>query len=99
MSWEMGGKPIASLKFQLHVLAEWGERKTGHLEMLFAPRNTDNRDAQEQAEKQMHETSPQSSENQPEQIQRDTNATCWAIRVSYRRAKRPQAEHAYLESL
>ena len=34
-----------------------------------------------------------------EQIQRDTNATCWAIRVSYRRAKRPQAEHAYLESL
>ena len=28
-----------TLKSQLHILAEWCERKTGHLEMLFSPRN------------------------------------------------------------
>jgi len=31
-----------TLKFQLHILAEWCERKRGHLEMLFSPWNADN---------------------------------------------------------
>jgi flavin reductase (DIM6/NTAB) family NADH-FMN oxidoreductase RutF len=32
-----------TLKSQLHILAEWCERKSGHLEMLFSPRNADDR--------------------------------------------------------
>ena len=30
-----------TLKIQLHILAEWCERKPSHLEMLFSPRNAD----------------------------------------------------------
>ena len=32
-----------TLKSQLHILAEWRERKPSHLEMLFTPRNADDR--------------------------------------------------------
>ena len=31
-----------TLKSQLYILTEWCERKPGHLEMLFSPRNADN---------------------------------------------------------
>ena len=33
-----------TLKSQLHILTEWCERKRGHLEMLFTPRNADDGD-------------------------------------------------------
>ena len=57
--------------------------------MLPTPRDADDRDTQEQAKEHVHEASPQSPENQPEQIQWDANATCRAIRFSYCRTKRP----------
>ena len=50
-------------KMQHNVLAERSKRKTCHLEMLTGKRNADDGDEQENAEKDVHQPGPQTTEN------------------------------------
>ena len=74
---------------QNHLFPEWGQGESGHLEMLLGKRNTDDRDKEQDSEEDVHETRPQTAEDDPEDIQRDTNATDGAIRILHLSPERP----------
>ena len=54
-----------TLKSQLHILAEWCERKPGHLEMLFTPRNADDGTCKSQTSGEITDGSFETSEEPP----------------------------------
>lgn len=86
-------------KMQHDVLAERSKRKTGHLEMLTGKGNADDGDEQENAEKDVHQPGPQTTENNPKDVQRDADATRGRLRVLHLCTERPQTEQTDLEGL
>ena len=68
-------------KIKMHLLAEWRQRKPGHLEVLLAERNADDGDAEQQAESDVTDPRPEPTADQPKQIQRDADTARRAIRT------------------
>ena len=67
--------------------------------MLFAKRNADDRHAQQKTEDDVTDPCPQTTENEPEQIERNADATWRTIGLLDLGTERPQAEQADLKRL
>lgn len=98
--------PLGSTSFiilvsdiELHIAAKRGQRQTGHLEMLFAERDTYYSDAQQDTEQYMVEPRPQAPEYYPDDIQRDADASGRGITLPDLGAERPQTQNTDLECL
>ena len=74
---------------QDNLFPEWSQGETCHLEMLLGKRNTDDGDKQQGSEENVHEACPQATEDDPEDVQRDTDATYRTIRILHLSPKRP----------
>ena len=74
---------------QFHILAKWCERQSCHLEMLFSERNADDGDAEQQTEEDMTEPCPQTTEDNPEYVQRNADTTGGAACLLHLCTKRP----------
>lgn len=76
---------------QLHVLAEGGKGEPCHLEMLLSEGDADDGDIKKDAEDDVAEPCPQTTEDEPKDVQGDADATRWAVRLLHRRTERPEA--------
>ena len=63
------------LDIENHFLAERKQRKAGHLEVAGAERYADDGDAEQNSEENVNQPSPEPAENQPDDIQRNADAT------------------------
>ena len=84
---------------QGNLLAEGGERETSHLEVLATEGDTDDGDAKQNAEEDVHQACPQSATNDPDDIQGDADAAYRTFAFFHLGAERPQAEQTQLECL
>ena len=91
-----GNEPLI-IKF--NVFAKRRKGQPSHLEMLLAPRDANNGNTKEQAEKCVHKPGKDTSTHEPDEIHKNAEATSGACRGNDSGAKRPKAEQPNLECL
>ena len=67
--------------------------------MLSAERNTNNRDAQQQPEKQVSQADPEASDEDPDHVHDQAQATARIAVVRHSAAERPKSQHPQLQCL
>lgn len=67
--------------------------------MLSAERNTNNRDAQQQPEKQVSQADPEASDEDPDHVHDQAQATARIAVVRHPAAERPKSQHPQLQCL
>lgn len=87
------------LQPELHFFAEGSQRENGHLEVLLAPGNADDSDAEQKAEEDVHQPRPKTTADEPDKVEGDADATCETFGISNLRTERPEAEQPDLERL
>ena len=83
----------------IDILTEGCHGKACHLEVLLAPGNSDNSDAEQNTEENMTDTSQETTEDEPQNVHRDTYASGWPVALRHRGTKRPQAEQTNFKRL
>lgn len=67
--------------------------------MLFGKWDADDSNKKQHPEENMHQKSKKTTENNPNNIERQANAPDWALRITHFRAERPKAEQPDLKRL
>jgi hypothetical protein len=84
----------------IHISAKGGQGETGQFEMLHAPGNSNNGDAEQEAKNNVKESNPQAGDQQPDYIQEAVEASGqFPFINSESAAKRPEAKRADLDQL
>ena len=87
------------LEAQGNLLAEGSERESRHLEMLASEGDTNDGDAEQNAEEDVHQARPQSATNNPNDVQGNADAANGTFAVFHLRSEGPQTEQAQFEGL
>ena len=90
---------IIILYAQGNLLAEGSERESRHLEMLATEGDTNDGDAKQNAEEDMHQARPQSATNNPNDVQGNADAANGTFAVFHLGSEGPQTEQTQLEGL
>ena len=85
--------------FFYNLFAERSKGKSGHFEMLFAERNSDDGNAKEYAKPKVGETDPNAAQNNPKNVhdKAQTSARLW--RGFHALTERAEAKDTYLQGL
>ena len=84
---------------QGNLLAEGSEREAGHLEMLASEGDTNDGDAKQNAEENVHQACPQSATNNPNDVQGNADAANGTFTIFHLGSEGPQTEQAEFEGL
>ena len=84
---------------EFNLFSKWGKRQPGYLEMLFGKGDSNNGNKEQHSEDEVHQTGPQSAEDDPQNVQRNTDTTGRALRILDFCTERPKTQQAYLEGL
>ena len=87
------------LEAEGNLLAEGCEREARHLEMLASEGDTNDGDAKQNAEEDVHQARPQSTTNNPNDVQWNADAANGTFTIFHLRSEGPQTEQAEFEGL
>ena len=91
--------PYILLEAQGNLLAEGSERESRHLEMLATEGDTNDGDAKQNAEEDVHQACPQSATNNPNDVQGNADAASGTFAVFDLGSEGPQTEQTQFEGL